>query len=111
MTLTLAAVFAPLGFISGNTGKLFTEFALTVTSAVLVSGFVALTLTPMMCSLLLKEHESHGGLYLAMERFFHGMTEGYRGSLRKLLSKKSGRLAIGIAFLAVGPLGAVNFKL
>ncbi len=50
MTLTLAAVFAPLAFATGNTGKLFTEFALTVAAAVLVSGFVALTLTPMMCS-------------------------------------------------------------
>ncbi len=111
MTLTLAAVFAPLGFISGNTGKLFTEFALTVTSAVLVSGFVALTLTPMMCSLILKEHESHGRLYLAMEKFFHGVTESYRGLLNKLLSRKTGKLAIGIVFLAVGIVGAVNYKL
>jgi len=111
MSLTLAAVFAPLGFISGNTGKLFTEFALTVTSAVLVSGFVALTLTPMMCSLILKEHERHGGLYLAMEKFFHGMTEGYRGFLNKILSKKTGRLTVWLAFLAVGAVGAVNYKL
>ena len=50
MSLTLAAVFAPLGFMTGNTGRLFTEFALTVAAAVAVSGVVALTLTPMMCS-------------------------------------------------------------
>ena len=50
MTLTLAAVFAPLAFTPGRTGRLFTEFALTLAGAVLVSGFVALTLTPMMCS-------------------------------------------------------------
>ncbi len=54
MTLTLAAVFAPLAFMSGNTGRLFSEFALAVSCAVLVSGFVALTLTPMMCSRLLQ---------------------------------------------------------
>src|SRR5690606_28959588 len=56
MTITLVAVFAPLAFMTGKTGKLFTEFALTVASAVLVSGFVALTLTPMMCSKVLKPH-------------------------------------------------------
>ncbi|HEX9182772.1 MAG TPA: efflux RND transporter permease subunit [Burkholderiales bacterium] len=81
MSLTLAAVFAPLGFMTGNTGRLFTEFALTVAAAVVVSGLVALTLTPMMCSKILKEHESHGRLYQMMERFFAGMTQGYRGSL------------------------------
>ncbi len=81
MTLTLAAVFAPLAFQTGNTGKLFTEFAMTVTSAVLVSGFVALTLTPMMCSRILKAHQRHGGAYLAMERLFHRVNDGYRASL------------------------------
>ena len=111
MTLTLAAVFAPLGFVSGNTGKLFTEFALTVTSAVLVSGFVALTLTPMMCSLILKEHERHGRLYLAMERLFGAMTEGYRALLRKMLSRRIGKAAIGVAFVLIGILGAINYRL
>jgi len=59
MTLTLAAVFAPIGFSTGRTGKLFTEFALTLAGAVLVSGFVALTLSPMMSSRLLKHQERH----------------------------------------------------
>ena len=54
MTLTLAAVFAPMAFSTGRTGRLFTEFALTLAGAVLVSGFVALTLSPMMCGRLLK---------------------------------------------------------
>jgi multidrug efflux pump len=85
MSLTLTAVFAPLGFMTGNTGRLFTEFALTVAAAVVVSGAVALTLTPMMCSRILKEHESHGRLYQAMERFFAGMTQGYRSSLAFVL--------------------------
>jgi len=88
MSLTLTAVFAPVAFVPGNTGKLFAEFALTVASAVAVSGFVALTLTPMMCARILKEHETHGGLYLAMERFFTGMTRRYRESLVFILKKK-----------------------
>jgi len=107
MTLTLAAVFAPLAFQTGNTGKLFTEFALTVTSAVLVSGFVALTLTPMMCSKILKGHEKHGGLYLAMERFFHGMTDGYRKTLSAGLRHRW--LVIGV-FAAVSVGGAAALK-
>ena len=81
MTMTLAAVFAPLAFMTGNTGKLFTEFALTVAAAVLVSGFVALTLTPMMCSRILQAHASHGRLYALTERFFEAMNRGYRRSL------------------------------
>ena len=59
MTLTLASVFAPLAFATGRTGRLFIEFALTLAGAVLVSGFVALTLSPMMCSLLLRHQERH----------------------------------------------------
>jgi multidrug efflux pump len=85
MSLTLTAVFAPVAFVPGNTGKLFAEFALTVASAVAVSGFVALTLTPMMCARVLKAHETHGGLYLAMERFFAGMTGAYRRSVAAAL--------------------------
>jgi len=87
MSLTLTAVFAPVAFVPGNTGKLFAEFALTVASAVAVSGFVALTLTPMMCSKILKEHEKHGGLYLAMERLFGAMTRGYRRAVAFTLKK------------------------
>jgi multidrug efflux pump len=107
MSLTLAAVFAPLGFMTGNTGRLFTEFALTVASAVIVSGVVALTLTPMMCSRILKEHERHGGLYLAMERFFHGMTEGYRQLLTRLLGA---RWIVVAVFFAVAAGAGVLYK-
>ena len=100
MSLTLTAVFAPVAFVPGNTGRLFAEFALTVASAVAVSGFVALTLTPMMCSRILKAHEKHGGVYLAMERFFHGMTEGYRRLLARLLGAKKLVVAAFFAVLA-----------
>src|SRR5690606_36387660 len=54
MTMTLAAVYAPIGFMSGTTGRLFTEFAWALAGSLLISGFVALTLTPMMCSKLLR---------------------------------------------------------
>ena len=78
MTLTLVAVYAPMVFSSGRTGKLFVEFALTLAGAVVISGFIALTLTPMMCSQILKEHERHGGIYLALERGFDWVAGGYR---------------------------------
>src|SRR5574341_2169395 len=86
MSLTLTAVFAPVAFVPGNTGRLFAEFALTVAAAVAVSGLVALTLTPMMCSRILRSKEEHGGLYLAMERFFAGMTSGYRRAVAAVLA-------------------------
>lgn len=86
MTLTLASVFAPLAFATGNTGRLFTEFALTVAAAVLVSGFVALTLTPMMCSRLLKHETRHGALFMLGERVLNGMNRGYRNLLTHVLN-------------------------
>src|SRR5690606_24741513 len=85
MTLTLAAVFAPIAFTQGRTGRLFSEFALTLAGAVLISGFVALTLSPMLCSVLLKEHEKHGRLYNLFESALTGMTRGYRALLSAVL--------------------------
>ncbi|MCP5418999.1 MAG: efflux RND transporter permease subunit [Gammaproteobacteria bacterium] len=85
MTVTLAAVFAPLAFMTGNTGRLFTEFALTVSAAVLVSGFVALSLTPMMCSKLLHHEARHNWFYNVSERFLVGMRNGYHGLLLRTL--------------------------
>ncbi len=67
MTLTLTAVYAPLAFATGRTGRLFIEFALALAGAVLVSGFVALTLTPMMCSLLLRHQAKHNRAYYWIE--------------------------------------------
>ncbi|MEX0958949.1 MAG: efflux RND transporter permease subunit [Burkholderiales bacterium] len=82
MTVTLVAVFTPLVFMTGRIGQLFVEFALTVAAAVVVSGFVALTLTPMMCSKLLKAHSGHGWFYNKSERFFEGMNATYQAMLR-----------------------------
>ena len=72
MTLTLTSVFAPLAFATGRTGRLFIEFALTLAGAVLVSGFIALTLTPMMCSLLLRHEAKHSWIYNKIESWFAG---------------------------------------
>ncbi|WP_439888220.1 efflux RND transporter permease subunit [Pseudomonas sp. MBLB4123] len=90
MTLTLAAVYAPIGFMPGTTGKLFTEFAWTLAGAVLVSGFVALTLSPMMCAKLLRPHgaaERHGRAYRLIENFLHGLTERYQALLAGALDR------------------------
>ena len=81
MTLTLATVYAPVAFMTGRTGKLFIEFALTLAGAVLVSGFVALTLSPMMCSKLLRHAPKHGRLYNLIEAGIVGLTRGYRRAL------------------------------
>jgi multidrug efflux pump len=103
MTITLVAVFAPLVFMTGRVGQLFVEFALTVAAAVLVSGFVALTLTPMMCSKLLKEHSGHGKLYQISERFFDAMNAAYQAFLRATLRGRW--IVVGIFFVVLGAMG------
>jgi multidrug efflux pump len=107
MTVTLAAVFAPLAFATGNTGRLFLEFALTVAAAVAVSGFVALTLTPMMCSKLLRRQPTHSALYNALERLFEAMSAGYRSLLAAGLRR---RLVVVAVFVAVAATGAGLFR-
>ncbi|HSW07689.1 efflux RND transporter permease subunit [Aquabacterium sp.] len=88
MTMTLAAVFAPLAFTPGRTGRLFVEFALALAGAVIVSGFVALTLTPMMCSLLLKHNPKPNFFDRGMERVLVWITGRYTGALRWVLSQR-----------------------
>jgi multidrug efflux pump len=88
MTLTLAAVFAPLAFTPGRTGRLFSEFALTLAGAVLVSGFVALTLTPMMCSKLLRHVEKPTRFDRGMEALLTRLTAVYAGALRWSLGRR-----------------------
>jgi HAE1 family hydrophobic/amphiphilic exporter-1 len=85
MTISLAAVFIPVLFMGGILGRLLHEFAVTIMAAVLISGFVSLTLTPMMCSRILKPHRAdarHGRLYMAFERGFDAWKHGYDVSLR-----------------------------
>ncbi|QKS28724.1 MAG: efflux RND transporter permease subunit [Candidatus Accumulibacter similis] len=88
MTITLAAVYAPVAFMTGRTGKLFVEFALTLAGAVLVSGFVALTLSPMMCSLLLRHETAHGRAYLWVEKLLAALTAAYRRALTAALRRR-----------------------
>ena len=97
MTITLAAVYAPVAFMTGRTGKLFVEFALTLAGAVLVSGFVALTLSPMMCSVLLKHEPRHSWIYNQIERLFNGITQGYRRLLTAALDARWVVLLVGLA--------------
>ncbi|MGE0743928.1 MAG: efflux RND transporter permease subunit [Rhodospirillales bacterium] len=84
-TLVLASVFVPLSFMEGNTGRLFTEFGIALAAAVLFSGFVALSLTPMMCSKLLRPVTGESFLYKITEPVFEGMINGYRWLLRGAL--------------------------
>jgi multidrug efflux pump len=88
MTLTLVAVFAPLAFSTGRTGRLFIEFALALAGAVLVSGFVALTLSPMMCSKLLRHEAKHGRLYNVVDGFLDSLARGYALSLGWVLRRR-----------------------
>lgn len=86
MTLTLAAVYAPIGFAGGLTGKLFTEFAFTLAGSVLVSGFIALTLSPMMCSKIYRKNEDlHGGFQGVVNRVFERMTKEYKKLLHLVI--------------------------
>jgi len=88
MTLTLAAVYAPIGFLGGLTGKLFIEFAFTLAGAVIVSGVVALTLSPMMCSRLLR-HESSSSRFVALlDRNFEALKLRYRRLLERTLANR-----------------------
>jgi multidrug efflux pump len=86
MTLTLTAVYVPLAFSTGHTGKLFIEFALTLAGAVLVSGFTALSLSPMMSSRLLRHDAKHSRFYEAGERVLRWLDNSYRGALRLALN-------------------------
>ena len=86
MTITLVAVYAPIGFLGGVTGILFKEFAFTVAGTVVVSGIVALTLSPMMCSLMLKSHGARKGFAGLVDRNFHRTTEFYGRMLAATLN-------------------------
>lgn len=90
MTISLVAVFIPVLFMGGIVGRLLHEFAITISMAILISGFVSLTLTPMMCSRFLRdyEHAPHGVLYNTLERFFDAMLAVYAWTLRLSLRFK-----------------------
>jgi hydrophobic/amphiphilic exporter-1 (mainly G- bacteria), HAE1 family len=103
MTLSLAAVFIPLMFMGGIIGRLFREFAITIMVAILVSGFVSLSLTPMLCSRLLKPHghEEHGRWFNASERVFQGTLHAYERSLAWVMRHRPLTLAFSAVILAL----------
>ncbi len=103
MTLSLAAVFIPVLFMGGIVGRLFHEFAVTVTSAILVSGFVSLTLTPMLCSRFLRPpaEAHHGRLYALSEGFFKGMLSTYRWTLERCLEHRPAVMLVSALLLVM----------
>lgn len=98
MTLTLAAVYAPIGFMGGLTGSLFKEFALTLAGSVVVSGVVALTLSPVMSSYLLKRSDDAGKMAKWADQFFTAFAHQYERSLRASLNYKA---IIGIMIVLI----------
>ncbi len=102
MSLTLAAVFAPLAFTPGRTGKLFSEFALALAGAVLVSCLVALTLSPMMSSVLLRHNPNPNFFDRFMEKILTGLSNGYEKLLRLVLKKARWLVVLIMASCGVG---------
>ena len=109
MTLSLVAVFIPVLFLGGIVGRLLHEFAVTISIAILVSGFVSLTLTPMLCSRFLKPPKNkHGVFYMFFERFFDGMTHLYDRTLKVVLRQRLATVAVSfILLIATGYLFVV----
>jgi hydrophobe/amphiphile efflux-1 (HAE1) family protein len=103
ISLSLVAVFIPLLLMSGIVGRLFREFAITVTVAILVSGCIALTLTPMMCSRFLKSGKEahHSGVYLFFERMFERLLAGYEWGLKRALKYRLATLCVFLGTLMV----------
>ncbi len=101
LSFSLIAVFIPLLFMTGIVGRLFREFALTLSAAVAVSAFVSLTLTPMMCARLLKAEDKtqHGRLYLLTDRMFQGLLDAYDRSLQWVLRHQAFTLGVAIVTL------------
>lgn len=115
MTITLAAVYAPIALSTGQTGRLFTEFALTLAGSVLISGFVALTLSPMMCSRLLKSHKiaeitnetnafhKYWNIFeIKSGKILDYIDTLYESTLKRMLTKRWTILAIGLAIASLG---------
>lgn len=99
MTITLAAVYAPIGLMGGLTGALFREFAFTLAASVIVSGVVALTLSPMMSGRLLNSKLTEGRLAKAVEHVMQGVTNGYVKLLKLTLKSRAAVLVAGLCFM------------
>ena len=102
MTLSLVAVFIPILFMQGIIGRLFKEFAVTISVAILISGFISLSLTPMLCSRFLKpiNQQKHGVVYRTTEKFFNGLINGYDLLLKLVLRHRLITLLTSILLIA-----------
>ncbi len=100
-TVTLAAVFLPIIFLEGTTGRLFREFGVVVAGSVIISAFVSLTLTPMMSARLLRKKERKNLFFKASERFFQNMTNGYNSSLKTFMRYRWIALVIMVVSLGL----------
>ncbi|MFA5678962.1 MAG: multidrug efflux RND transporter permease subunit [Pseudomonas sp.] len=103
MTITLAAVYAPIGFLQGVTGALFKEFAFTLAGAVIISGIVALTLSPMMCSRLLRPKSTSGGLAERLDKVFQGLQLRYQRALHNSMDTRGVTITFGVLILLLIP--------
>jgi multidrug efflux pump len=100
-TIALVAVFTPLAFLKGSTGRLFNEFGIAVAGSVIISGFVALTLTPMLCAKILRMPQRHGQLYRALEAGFNRLAARYARTLALALRHRT-VIVVGAALVTVG---------
>ncbi|AZT85293.1 multidrug efflux protein [Marinobacter sp. NP-4(2019)] len=100
MTTTLVAVYAPIGFMGGLVGSLFTEFAFTLAGTVVISGIVALTLSPMLSGKILKPHGNPGRFEKLVEHSFNGLANGYKAALSSLMTTKSVVIFFALVVLA-----------
>ncbi len=100
-TISLVAVFTPLAFLTGSTGRLFNEFGIAVAGSVVISGFVALTLTPMLCAKILRVPPRHGRIYRLLENGFNGLAAGYARTL-SLALRHQVVIVVGAVLVTVG---------
>ncbi len=102
-TIALVAVFSPLAFLTGTAGRLLSEFGIAVAGAVVISGFVALTLTPMLCAKILRMQHQHGKLFQLFERGFNALAERYAQLLRRAVDHRGAVLlgTLGIVAASV----------
>ncbi len=109
-TIALVAVFSPLAFLGGTTGRLFNEFALAMAAAVIVSSFVALTLTPMLSAKILRVPKQHGALFNFFEHTFQRITDLYGAALGQALQLRLVVVTLGVLTVGVAALAFVNLE-
>ncbi|HLO61014.1 MAG TPA: efflux RND transporter permease subunit [Bacteroidales bacterium] len=108
-TITLIAVFFPIVFLQGITGRLFREFSIVLAGSVAISAFVALTLTPMLSTKMLRPHSTHGWMFRKTEGFFVRLNDGYKNSLDSFFKRKW--IAIPIVVGGIGLIVLLWFKI